>query len=102
MADGKYRTMTVEDAQAGCIIRMIQRKDGDPIPYFAPFSDTVILGVDKGMVTLARPYLFASSTETCCPGALMGYERYDVRLEDLPKHYVLVLLDSGKPYTMIT
>lgn len=101
--DGEMRKLKVEDIVPGAVVRMTQ-SDGS----FPPFSDTVILGVsrpphdDIGQVLamhdeikLARPYLYATLTETCCPSALVGIEEYKVTVDSLLTRFLLVTMSTG-------
>ena len=107
--DGQTRPLTVDDIRPGHVIRMTQ-SDGS----FPPFSDTVILGIarpphdDLGQglaghdeIKLARPFLYASGTETCCPSSLTGVEEYKATVDSLLGRYVLVLTGSGKPHSFL-
>lgn len=101
--DGETRKLTVDDIKPGNVVRMTQ-SDGS----FPPFSDTVILGVsrrpheDFGQalaghddIKLARPFLYATLTETCCPSALVGIEEYQTTVDSLLGRFVLVTMSTG-------
>jgi len=116
--DGRTRPLTEQDLQPGVVIRHVEvieesEKDSDgwwspggPLRLLtSPFSDCVILGVIDGMVRLARPYCYATSTETICPSPLMGCERFDVEVHSLLSArvpYHVVLMSTGEPAKYIT
>jgi len=105
MNDGATRPLKLEDIRPGVVIRHTNRF-GD----CSPFSDTVVLGDEPsrhgeggpGWVKLARPYLYASSTETTCPTPLMGAEIYSAHATRLVEDFRLVLTSRGEPYIFIS
>jgi hypothetical protein len=85
----------VEQLKPGHVIRAYN-SDGT----LEPFSDCVILKVNKewNHITFARPYLFASSTDTMCVTPLTGVETVrDVSFERLASRYVQVCNERGEP-----
>ena len=102
--DGMMKKIeSFEELVPGSIIRRVN-EDGT----IAPFSDTLVLG--KGSrceeknpsFKLARPYGYATLTETICQGCLVGYEKYEAYYLSLKESYMLVLMSTGKPYIMET
>ena len=87
------------DVSIGQVVRMIN-SDGT----VAPFSDALVLSYDEKMDSyhLARPYGFASGTETSGPTPLLGCESYEVPWASLKEHAVSVLTSRGLPYKMTT
>lgn len=90
-----------EELIPGSIIRAVN-SDGT----IAPFSDTLVLG--KGRLSeeknpsfkLARPYGYATMTETCCPTPMVWAETYEAYFSVLKETHMLVLKSTGKPYIM--
>lgn len=101
MHDGTLKRIeSPEELQPGTVIRWVN-EDGT----IAPFSDTVVLGKcqdasgnSSSFIKLARPFLYATLTETICQGCLTGVERYDAFFSQLQKHYMIVLDSTGKPF----
>lgn len=89
--DGRSRKMTHDDIEPGVVVRMLNW-DGTA----SPFSDTVILREEKGWVRLARPYIYATGTQTCAPSPLTGVEDYKVTVESLLERFHVVLMSTGK------
>ena len=82
----------------GVLLRMVER---DP-ECLAPFSDSVVVSVKDGNVKLARPYLYATLTETACPGWLTGVEEYTVPMSRVLSRFWLVAQDRGQPHIFKT
>ena len=70
----------------------------------APFSDTIVLGHANafGHFKLARPYGYATLTETICQGHLLGAETYIAKFDVLKESFMLVLYSTGYPVIMKT
>ena len=81
---------SIDDLKPGTVIRRAY-EDGS----HSAFSDTVVLGrgydTFKGEYTddikLARPYLYASGTETICQTPLTGVEQYSVSYKSIVACY---------------
>jgi hypothetical protein len=105
MNDGTTRKIESHaDLLDGAVVRMLN-EDGTA----APFSDAVVLGpsgYESATMApgfkLARPYVFASSTGTTCPTPLQGCEVFEVLVDRLQRHFVLVLDSKGRPFTFKT
>jgi hypothetical protein len=54
------------------------------------FEDMTVIANDpeNRMVTFARPYLYATSVETCCPNYLVGVEKFQAFYRDDVKYIV--------------
>ena len=91
--DGHTREVRDGDLVAGNIIRFVNEDGSVP-----PFSDVIILRVEKDDVHVARPYAF------CSQGSLLqGAEHFAIPKSYLRSpRYQIVLLASGKPYAMRT
>jgi hypothetical protein len=84
-------------------------EDGAVVP---PFADATVLKVEPdpsgkpdAMVTLARPYLYATGVGTTSPTALMGFEKVEVQLSRLVREdsiYMLVVGSRGQAFTWTT
>lgn len=100
MHDGTMKKIEyIEDLVPGCVIRRVN-DDGT----IAPFSDTIVLGhADKYFYfKLARPYGYATLTETICQGHLLGAETYIAKFDVLKESFMLVLYSTGYPVIMKT
>ena len=100
MHDGTMKKIeSFAELVPGCVIRRVN-DDGS----VAPFSDTIVLGHANafGHFKLARPYGYATLTETICQGHLLGAETYVADFSVLKDHYMMVLYSTGKPVIMKT
>lgn len=119
--DGRLFPVAPEDLVRGVVLCTLDHEDGT-----APFSDCVVvdifdtdssgrkttaLDVKNGakavyrMVRLARPYIYVSSAETCCPSVLQGFEQYDVLYDaiiDRDSRFRVRVQSTGKADRMVT
>lgn len=98
--DGRmHRIDTPDELVAGCIVRRT-----NPDGTIEPFSDSIILGIGshEGEVSykLARPYGYASGTETCCQTPLVWAETYEVYFSLLQETHVIVCDSNDNPIIM--
>lgn len=92
--DGFTRAITPDDIKVGNVVRMFSFGDDDSLVGQAAFSDCVIMGVNDNVILLGRPMMWhdgKTHVETIKLDAEVLYGR----------SFVLVLLASGEPYTMI-
>ena len=100
MYDGTMKKIeTIEELVPGCVIRRVN-EDGS----VAPFSDSIVLGHANtyGHFKLARPYGYATLTETICQSHVLGAETYVAEFSALQEYYMIVLYSTGKPVVMKT
>lgn len=98
MADGKLKEIeSIHEIQSGCILR----EKGKEI---APFSDCVILKVDKdwNKVKYSRPYAFVSGAGTTSPTVLLGSEIIECPFDYIQRNFVQVLTDRENSYDFVT
>ena len=107
--DGRLFRAEAEDLVPGTVLRMV-----DANGESAPFSDFVILGVKNVdeldgrplgnpflEVTMARPYLFATSVGTTSPSALTGVETLRADAKSVLKEgslFRVVVTSRGAPH----
>ena len=66
-----------------------------------PFSDAIVLKVEKGCITFVRPYVYASGTNTMCPTPMMWAETVkEVPFSSLVIRYRLVVSPRGNVSVM--
>lgn len=104
MLDGQFKRITeADDLEPGMVVR--EMHDDATVP---PFGDSVVLKrIDnkewgKTCFVIARPYVFASSTQTTCPVPLLGCETFEILFDGLRDRYVLILNSRGIPFKHTT
>lgn len=83
---------------AGCIVRRT-----NPDGTIEPFSDAIILGRGRcseeknPSYKIARPYGYATGTETCCQTPLVWAETYEAYFNSLKSTHVIVCNSKDEP-----
>ena len=96
-SDGHVREAVACEIKIGIVVRRVSDDGG-----ISPFSDTVVIGMDKAdeygcvLVHLARPYLYADNIGGNMPNWLQGVERYTCGLNTLLSTYYVVEMSDGK------